>query len=112
MLAGHCADVGRDYDTINKTSLCTVLVAPTMEEAEQPPQRLPPGPRHGLGHPRRRMRALVAGRLVVGDGDTAGEQLQKLLGVGLDGLTFNLPANGHLPEAVAHTVGVVKAAVG
>ena len=49
---------------------------------------------------------------MVGDGDTAGEQLQKLLGVGLDGLTFNLPANGHLPEAVAHTVGVVKAAVG
>jgi len=49
---------------------------------------------------------------VVGDADSAGEQIQKVLGVGLDGLTFNLPANGHDPEAVAHTVGVVKAAVG
>ncbi len=58
------------------------------------------------------MRALVAARLVVGDADTAGERVQQLMGVGLDGLTFNMPANGHDPDAVAHTVGVIKAAVG
>jgi len=38
--------------------------------------------------------------------------VQELVGVGLDGLTFNMPANGHDPEAVAHTVGVIKAALG
>ena len=38
--------------------------------------------------------------------------MQKLIGVGLDGVTFNMPANGHDPEAVAHTVGVIKAATG
>ena len=58
------------------------------------------------------IRALVGARLVVGDADTAGEQIQQLIGLGLDGVTFNLPANGHDPEAVAHTVGVVKKAVG
>ncbi|MET0902479.1 MAG: LLM class F420-dependent oxidoreductase [Acidimicrobiales bacterium] len=112
VLAGHCSDVGRDIDTINKTSLCTVLIAPTMEEAE--------ALRNGFLRARgmdwdtldEGMRALVAGRLVVGDGDTAGERIQQIVGVGLDGLTFNLPANGHDPDAVAHTVQVVKAAIG
>ena len=52
-------------------------------------------------------------RLVVGDADTAGEQIQAARWAsGLDGLTFNMPANGHDPDAVAHTVGVIKAAVG
>ena len=34
VLAGHCADVGRDIDTINKTPLCNVVIGETMEEAE------------------------------------------------------------------------------
>ena len=34
VLAAHCADVGRDPSTINKTSLSTVVQAPSMEEAE------------------------------------------------------------------------------
>src|SRR3954452_12691309 len=33
VLAAHCQDVGRDLDTINKTNLCTMAVADTMEEA-------------------------------------------------------------------------------
>ena len=104
--------MGRDYDTINKTSLCTVLIAPTMDEAE--------GLRDDFLKVRGMdwatldddMRALLAARLVVGDADAAGERVQEILGVGLDGLTFNMPANGHDPEAVAHTVGVIKAAIG
>jgi F420-dependent oxidoreductase-like protein len=112
VLRGHCEAVGRDYDTINKTSLCTVLIAPTMAESE--------GLRDDFLKARGmdwatlddNMRALLAARLVVGDADAAGERVQEILGVGLDGLTFNLPANGHDPEAVAHTVGVMKAAIG
>src|SRR3954471_22104827 len=34
VLAQHCADVGRDIDTINKTSLGMLLLGDTMEEAE------------------------------------------------------------------------------
>jgi alkanesulfonate monooxygenase SsuD/methylene tetrahydromethanopterin reductase-like flavin-dependent oxidoreductase (luciferase family) len=112
VLAGHCADVGRDVATINKTSLCTAVVAPTMEEAEQ----LRNGFLRGRGLDWDTLdegtRALVGARLVVGDADAAGERVQQLVGLGLDGVTFNMPANGHDPEAVAHTVGVIRAAVG
>jgi F420-dependent oxidoreductase-like protein len=112
VLAGHCADVGRDVGTINKTALCTVAIAPSTEEAE----RLRDGFLRSRGLDWETLdeatRQLVGARLVVGDADTAGERVQQLVGTGLDGLTFNMPANGHDPEAVAHTVGVVKAAIG
>jgi F420-dependent oxidoreductase-like protein len=112
VLAAHCADASRDLADINKTSLCTVVIAPTMEEAERLRNDFLRARGMDWNSLDDAMRALVAARLVVGDGDTAGEQIEKLLGVGLDGLTFNMPANGHDPDAVAHTVGVVKAAVG
>ena len=111
VLAAHCADASRDLADINKTSLCTVVIAPTMEEAERLRNAFLRARGMDWDSLDDAMRALVAARLVVGDGDTAGEQLETLLGVGLDGLTFNMPANGHDPDAVAHTVGVVKAAV-
>ena len=57
-------------------------------------------------------RAMVGARLIVGDADAVGEQVQELIGLGLDGITFNMPANGHDPEAVTRTVGVIKTAVG
>jgi F420-dependent oxidoreductase-like protein len=112
VLAGHCADQGRDPATINKTPLCSVVVGETMEEAE--------ALRNGflaarglhwdqLDEP---TRAMVAARLVVGDADAAGEQVQRLMALGLDGITANLPANGHDPEAVARTVAVLVDAVG
>ena len=47
------------------------------------------------------MQALVAARLIVGDADSVGEQVRDLMALGLDGITANLPANGHDPEAVA-----------
>jgi hypothetical protein len=56
-------------------------------------------------------RALVAGRLVVGGDDAVGERVQALIGLGLDGLTFNLPVSGHDPASVAATVEVMVKAV-
>ena len=89
-----------------------MVVAPTTEEAEDL--------RNGFLRARGldwdtlddATRELVGARLVVGDADTAGERVQQLVGLGLDGLTFNMPANGHDPDAVAHTVGVIGAAIG
>ena len=101
--------------TINKTSLCTVVIGRTMElpwRGGRPAQRLPPARGLDWDTLDDATASLVAARLVVGDADTAGERMQELIGLGLDGLTFNMPANGHDPEAVAHTVGVVKAAIG
>jgi F420-dependent oxidoreductase-like protein len=112
VLAEHCAAIGRDPATINKTSLCSVVVGETMEEAV--------ALRNGFLSSRGMdwdalddaTRAMVSARLVVGDPDAAGERFREVLGLGLDGLTFNMPANGHDPDAVARTVAVVRAAVG
>ena len=38
--------------------------------------------------------------LVFGDPDTVGEQLQACMDTGIDGLTINLPANGHHVERI------------
>jgi F420-dependent oxidoreductase-like protein len=111
VLAQHCADVGRDPSTINKTSLSTVIQGASTEEAEEL--------RNGFLRARGldwdtlddAMRQAVAARLVVGDADEVGEQLQRLVGLGLDGVTFNLPANGHDPEAVAATVSNIAKAL-
>jgi len=112
VLAGHCAEVGRDFGTINKTPLCSVVVADTMEEAE----RLRNGFLLARGLDFETLddatKAMVAARLIVGDADAAGEQVQGLIALGLDGITFNMPANAHDLDAVSRTVGVVRAAVG
>jgi len=112
VLRQHCADVGRDIDTINKTPLCSVVVGETMEEAV--------ALRNGFLAARgldfdsldEATQAMVSARIVMGDADAAGEQVQKLMAMGLDGITANLPANGHDTDAVARTIGVLRAAVG
>jgi F420-dependent oxidoreductase-like protein len=112
VLEQHCDDVGRDPATINKTPLCSVAVGHTMEEAS--------ALRNGFLSARGldwdtlddATRALVGARLIVGDPDTVGERISEVIGLGVDGITFNMPANGHDPEAVTRTVGVFKAAVG
>ena len=112
VLAAHCADVGRDPATINKTPLCTVVVGETMEAAE--------GLRNAFlaerglhwDHLDDATRALVGTRLIVGDPDAAGEQARDIIALGLDGIIANLPANGHDPDAVGRTVEVLRAAVG
>jgi len=112
VLAGHCGDVGRDYATINKTPLCSVVVGDSMEEAETLRNDFLRARGLDWDTLDEGTRALVAARLVVGDADAVGERVTSLIGLGLDGITANLPANGHDPEAVAHTVKVLKAAVG
>ena len=108
VLAQHCADVGRDPATINKTPLCSIAVGETMEEAVTL--------RNGFLAARGMdwdslddaTRAMVGARMIVGDADAVGEKVQEVIGLGVDGITFNMPANGHDPEAVTHTVGVVR----
>ena len=112
VLAAHCADVGRDPSTINKTPLCTIVQGATMEEAI------------GLRNAFLAARGLdfealdeatqraVAARLVVGDADAVGEQVEALMALGLDGITCNLPANGHDPEVVRDTIANLVRAVG
>ncbi len=112
VLAKHCSDVGRDIATINKTPLGSLILGDTMEDAEAKrsallqERGLPPWDQLDDG-----IKQMIGARFVVGDADTAGEQLQHLLGLGLDGFTFNMPADGWDVEAVALAGAVVRKAV-
>jgi F420-dependent oxidoreductase-like protein len=112
VLAKHCADVGRDVTTINKTPLGSIILGDTMEEAEAKRSALlrargmPPWDQLDDG-----VKAMIGARFVVGDPDTAGEQLQGLLALGVDGFTFNMPADGWEVDAVARAGEVVRRAV-
>jgi alkanesulfonate monooxygenase SsuD/methylene tetrahydromethanopterin reductase-like flavin-dependent oxidoreductase (luciferase family) len=44
--------------------------------------------------------AAAKGALITGDPDTVGEILQNAVAAGLDGLTVDLPVNGHNPERI------------
>ncbi|RMH80726.1 MAG: hypothetical protein D6683_04910, partial [Actinomyces sp.] len=55
---------------------------------------------------------LVRSVAIVGDPDTVGERLSAIMAMGVDGLTINLPANGHKTERIALLGEVAGAAVG
>jgi F420-dependent oxidoreductase-like protein len=100
-LAGHAERAGRDLSTINKTALNSLILGRTMEEAAAkrdsllidrglgPWDALDPG-----------FQAMIGARFLVGGPDAIGEQVQFLLNLGLDGVTVNMPADGHDLEAV------------
>jgi len=99
-LAAHCERLGRDRSEITVSWQRTVVIAPTMEEAEAD---LADGlSRRGVdywGMPEENRRGLAAS-LIVGDPDTVGERLAADLALGVDGFTINQPFNGHIPGRV------------
>ena len=57
-------------------------------------------------------RTMLGNRMLVGGPDTIGELVQeKILGQGLDAVTVNIPAGGHLPEVVARAGEVLAKAM-
>jgi F420-dependent oxidoreductase-like protein len=112
VLAEHCANAGRDMATINKTPLGSLILGQTMEEAEQKrtvllqDRGMPPWDQLGDD-----IKAMSGARFVVGDADSAGEQLRALLDLGLDGFTFNMPADGWETDAVAFAGEVLTKAL-
>ena len=94
-LSAHCQRLGRDRSEIKVTKLTMVCVAPTMEEAEADVKALAAVKGWPDG-----VIDIVKNVLIFGDPDTVGEQLVKLLQTGIDGLTINLPANGHNTDRI------------
>jgi F420-dependent oxidoreductase-like protein len=90
VLAGHCADVGRDPAQITKTKLATLVVAETHEAAQANVAPM----RDQI--PADRFDALV----IAGDPDGVGEQVAAYLDAGLDGLIVIMPDVADL-QAVA-----------
>lgn len=112
VLAQHCADLGRDPATINKTPLFSLVAGATMEEAEAKRTKmlaergLPPWDQLDDS-----MKSLLGARMTVGDPDTIGEDITSLLALGLDGIIFNMPADGWDLDAVHLAGTAITAAV-
>ena len=94
-LAAHCERLGRDRAEIKVTKLLMVLVAPTMEAAEADLRELA-----GVKGWNDEVVEMAKGLLIYGDPDTVGEQLQAAVATGIDGMTINLPGNGHKTERI------------
>ncbi|MEM9040815.1 MAG: LLM class F420-dependent oxidoreductase [Actinomycetota bacterium] len=94
-LAGHCERLGRDRSEVTVTAMQMVCVAPTMEEAEADLVEMAEAKGWNSD-----VIEMVKGILVYGDPDTVGEALQASMDAGIDGLTLNLPANGHKTERI------------
>ncbi|MGA2319401.1 MAG: LLM class F420-dependent oxidoreductase [Solirubrobacteraceae bacterium] len=82
VLDRHCAAVGRDPATITKTRLGGLVIADTVEQAQQRGREMA----RARGMDDERYRAYV----VAGDPDTVCEQVGAYLDAGLDGLVFNM----------------------
>ncbi len=94
-LAGHCERLGRDRSEIKVTKLMMVAVAPTMEELEADLDAIA-----GLKGWNDEIKGMIRSRLVFGDPDTVGEILTDAVSKGLDGMTVDLPINGHNVERI------------
>ena len=95
-LAGHCERLGRDRSEIVVTKLLMVGVAPTMEEAEADLATIA-----GVKGWNDATVGAVRKALIFGDPDTVGERIADAVGKGLDGITVDLPVNGHNLERIA-----------
>jgi F420-dependent oxidoreductase-like protein len=95
VLAEHCERLGRDRSEITVTKLMMVAVAPTRDELEADFRTIAKA--KGWGDAQI---AAAKGALISGDPDTVGEILEKAVLRGLDGLTVDLPINGHNTERI------------
>lgn len=103
-LAGHLADLGRARDSITVTCLGSIVVAPTHEEAEAKLARMLRS--RGVAEPSTILddpaaRAAVLTRMFSGSPDEVIEQVHRVVGLGLDGVVVNMPADGHDLATVA-----------
>lgn len=95
VLAAHCERLGRPRSEISVTKLLMVCIAPTMEEAMADVRAVA-----GVKGWNEDIIQMVPQMLIFGDPDTVGEQLQAAMETGIDGLTINLPANGHNTDRI------------
>jgi F420-dependent oxidoreductase-like protein len=106
-LAAHCERLGRDRSEIKVTKLVMMVLGRTHEEAMASLTTYT----ETHGWPAEVVDLMVP-RLVIGDPDGIGEQIQEMMAKGLDGVTLNLATVGHDPEMVALAGKTVGAAIG
>jgi F420-dependent oxidoreductase-like protein len=107
VLAEHCERLGRDRSEIVVTKLMMCVVAPTLEEAEADLTAM--AQVKGWNDT---VKDMVRKALIFGDADTVGEQIAEAVGMGLDGVTVDLPVNGHDLERIALLGEIASKALG
>jgi alkanesulfonate monooxygenase SsuD/methylene tetrahydromethanopterin reductase-like flavin-dependent oxidoreductase (luciferase family) len=100
-LAAHCERLGRERSEITVSVQRTVCIAPTHDQARADVTRFLGERGIDLAAADDATREMIESRLTIGDPDEVGEALAAVLDLGVDGLTCNLPANGHDPDSVA-----------
>jgi F420-dependent oxidoreductase-like protein len=95
VLAEHCDRIGRDRSEIAVTKLLMIAVAPTMEELESDLAEIAQ-----LKGWNDAITDMVRKVLIFGDADSVGERIAEAVAMGLDGVTVDLPVNGHNVERV------------
>jgi alkanesulfonate monooxygenase SsuD/methylene tetrahydromethanopterin reductase-like flavin-dependent oxidoreductase (luciferase family) len=92
VLADHCATLGRDRSEITVSYLTSACIAPTHDEAvadfENYLSRQPEAGARRVG-------------TILGSPDEVAEEFSRLRDAGIDGVTVNAPANGHVEGRVA-----------
>jgi len=91
-LEEHCAKLGRDRSEITVSYQTSACIAPTHEQAIAELDDLV------ARQPETQARRAAA---IVGSPDEVAEQYAQLLKTGIDGVTVNAPANGHIEGRVA-----------
>ncbi|RNI22874.1 LLM class F420-dependent oxidoreductase [Flexivirga caeni] len=87
----HCERLGRDRAQITVSYQTSACIAPTREQAQ----------REFDDYLERTPRAQTrAASVIVGSSDEVAAAYADLLAIGIDGITVNAPANGHLPGRV------------
>jgi F420-dependent oxidoreductase-like protein len=110
VLGEHCERVGRDIADINKTPLGSIILADTMEGAIAKRDAWLAKRGMSFDSMSEVTQRVLAARLVLGDPDAVGEQVRAVLDTGMDGVVFNMPADGWDLEAVAHAGEVLAKA--
>ncbi|HQV91303.1 MAG TPA: LLM class F420-dependent oxidoreductase [Phycicoccus sp.] len=91
-LAEHCERLGRDRSEITVTYQTSAVIAPTKEMAQQDLEAAVAAIPQLGGR---------AGSVILGGPDEVRAVYEKVRAAGLDGVTVNLPANGHVEGRVA-----------
>jgi F420-dependent oxidoreductase-like protein len=91
-LAEHCANLGRDRSQITVSYQTSACIAPTHEQAVTEFED------YLARQPEAEARRAMS---IVGSPDEVAEQFARLRATGIDGVTVNAPANGHLEGRVS-----------
>ncbi len=101
-LEKHCAEFGRSRSEISVSRLGSLVLARSVEAAEQARNAFLAERGMNWDTLPEQVRDTISATILCGDPDLVGEFVQQeLLGAGLDGVVFNMPANGHDPEIVS-----------